>query len=421
MARVHTASAAYLGYTSVDACWDPQQTEKELVPKALSLPTKTMAAAMAVAAPAPAVPAANAPAALHAAEAEAGRTAVLSSSAPRWRLYDGDCPDGQRNCTGSDANPLQAVANSGVAVVVPTILHIPKTGVDSLCEELKAQGTWANPGQVHCKGGTGDEAGLVRESCLGAMLAGEFRLTYVRSPREHVISQYSQCRFGDINWHSEVPGYDGSDGDAFSEAYFRKWLEHTAEHTDDYGCYHPANMQGRYLTCSRPKNEAHHLHSEAEREPDLSAALGALARLDFVGVVDLYDESWCALQHALRGELPADCTCDKMGVPARTTRTHVMLWHSHEVHETHSVKPHPSSDELSDATRRLIDSATAIDRQVYTNATARFVGELCALQRASGTQLLCDGQMEKLRNATRYITSFWPAVKRAAQSCKLPP
>ena len=39
MASVHTASAAYLGYTSVDACWDPQQTEKELLPKALSLPT----------------------------------------------------------------------------------------------------------------------------------------------------------------------------------------------------------------------------------------------------------------------------------------------------------------------------------------------------------------------------------------------
>ena len=39
MARVHTASAAYLGYTSVDACWDPQQTEKGLLPKALSPPT----------------------------------------------------------------------------------------------------------------------------------------------------------------------------------------------------------------------------------------------------------------------------------------------------------------------------------------------------------------------------------------------
>ena len=36
---MHTASAAYLGYTSVDACWDPQQTEKKLVPKALSPPT----------------------------------------------------------------------------------------------------------------------------------------------------------------------------------------------------------------------------------------------------------------------------------------------------------------------------------------------------------------------------------------------
>ena len=313
------------------------------------------------------------------------------------------------------------------AMIVPKIMHIPKTGVDSLCQELKTQGTWANPEQVHCAGVW--EGSPVRESCLGAMPAGEFTLTYVRSPREHVISEYSQCRFGERGGLDgfHVPGYDGSDGDDFSEAYFRKWLEHTAEHTDSYGCYHPANMQGRYLTCSRPMAEAHFLPSEAEREPDLSAALGALARLDFVGVVELYDESWCALQHALRGKLPADCTCDKIGVPARKNRTHaathVTPWHSGEVHEEHGVKPHPSGDELSDVTKQLVDGATAIDRQVYTHATARFVGELCALQRTSGKQLLCDGQMQELRDATRYITSLWPAVMQAAQAegCTLPP
>jgi hypothetical protein len=305
------------------------------------------------------------------------------------------------------------------AVIVPTIMHIPKTGVDSLCEELKRQGVWANPEWTQCHGGAAEGSlSQVSERCLGAMPAGDFRLTYVRSPREHVISQYSECRF-DESWHFDVPGYDGSDGNKFSEASFRKWLEHTAEHTDDYGCYHPANMQGRYLTCSRTGEEAHHLHSEAEREPDLGAALGALARLDFVGVVDLYDESWCALQHALRGKLPADCTCDKMGVPTET-RTHVTPWHSGEVHETHGVKPHPSGDELSDVTKRLVDGATAIEREVYTNATARFVGELCALQRTSGKQLLCDGQMQKLRDSTRYIPSLWTAVKQAAQGCELP-
>ena len=142
-----------------------------------------------------------------------------------------------------------------------------------------------------------------------------------------------------------------------------------------------------------------------------------------MGVVELYDESWCALQHALRGKLPADCTCDKIGVPVRThAATRVTPWHSGEVHEVHGVKPPPSSNELSDVTKRLVDGATAIDRQVYTNATARFVGELCALQRTSGKQLLCDGQMQKLRDATRYITSLWPAVMQAAQAegCTLP-
>ena len=65
----------------------------------------------------------------------------------------------------------------------------------------------------------------------------------------------------------------------------------------------------------------------------------------------------------------------------------------------------------------LIDRATTVDRILYTNATARFLGELCALQRTSGTQLLCPERMDMLRDATQYIDGFWAAAEGAAGEC----
>ena len=83
----------------------------------------------------------------------------------------------------------------------------------------------------------------------------------------------------------------------------------------------------------------------------------------------------------------------------------------------HGLPPHPDSNELSPAVQQLIDDATVVDHVLYTNATARFLGELCALERASGTQLLCPGRMKKLRHATRYIDGLWDAVEGSASKC----
>ena len=38
-----------------------------------------------------------------------------------------------------------------------------------------------------------------------------------------------------------------------------------------------------------------------------------LEQLDFVGVTELYDESWCLLNWQLDGSLPDMCTCEYMG------------------------------------------------------------------------------------------------------------
>merc|ERR1712086_566758 len=154
------------------------------------------------------------------------------------------------------------------------------------------------------------------------------------------------------------------------------------------------------------------------REPDVNVALDALARLDFVGITDLYDESWCAMEHTLRGELPADCTCDLIGQdPARRRALTKELWHTGEEYNRHGLITHPGPDQLSPVVQQLVDGATKIDRILYTHATARFMGELCALQRASGTQLLCPGRIEMLRNATQYIDGLWAAVEGTSSEC----
>ena len=422
-----------------------------------------------------AVPAPHAPAALTGQEANTTRLAVPTSRAYGWsldaRVYEKPgvftgCPDNQRNaaedecfaavheathipvlslrnhvkvvdvgadgyipsgCSFSRAHGKRAIFNKNTAgrssagyplVCVedgtrkePMIMHIAKTGVDSLCEELKVEGIFAAPEKETCFGSAGQH---VKEDCLAQLPASDFTMTLVRNPREHVVSQYTQCRF--IGLHPRTPGSNGSDGGEFSEACFEEWLRDATVSDDALGCYHPFNMQSRHFTCHKRPHLLHNWEPGSSRVPDVNAALHALARLEFVGVTDLYDESWCAMQTALGGALPADCTCSKIGQdPFRAFSKE--LWHTGEVYERHGLKAHPSSSEMSPAVIELIDGATTVDRILYTNATARFLGELCALQRSSGTQLLCPERMDMLRNATQYIDGLWAAVDSAANEC----
>ena len=315
---------------------------------------------------------------------------------------------------GRSQQPATQLIPARVHVTDPVIMHIAKTGVDSLCNEMLAEGgMWETPEREQCYG----SAGLhVKEKCLASLPAANFTMTLVRSPREHVLSQYTQCRFHGN--HRRTPGSNGSDGGVFSKACFEEWIRSAAVSDDALSCYHPFNMQSRHFTCHTRPHMLNHRHPGSERVPDVNVALDALTRLDFVGLTDLYDESWCAMEHALRGQLPADCTCSQMGKdPSRLRALSKELWHTGEEHNVHGLPPHPDSNELSPAVQQLIDDATVVDHVLYTNATARFLGELCALERASGTQLLCPGRMKKLRHATRYIDGLWDAVEGSASKC----
>ena len=69
-------------------------------------------------------------------------------------------------------------------------------------------------------------------------------------------------------------------------------------YTDDYDCYHPGNMQSRYLTSSG--RSAHHITTVyAAEPPDPAHVLRNLGLIDFVGVADFYRASVCLLALSL--------------------------------------------------------------------------------------------------------------------------
>ena len=116
-------------------------------------------------------------------------------------------------------------------------LHIPKAAGTSALSDLRDRGyrtsnfSQAEPclRDVHCPS------------------QGAIHFTLLRSPRDHILSQYHMCR--DSEWgrlHARA-----------LPATFEAWLDHflapNASRLDAFNCYNPWNMQARALTCSVSK------------------------------------------------------------------------------------------------------------------------------------------------------------------------
>ena len=116
-------------------------------------------------------------------------------------------------------------------------LHIPKAAGTSALSDLRDRGyrtskfSQAEPclRDVHCPS------------------HGAIHFTLLRSPRDHILSQYHMCR--DSEWgrlHARA-----------LPATFEAWLDHflapNASRLDAFNCYNPWNMQARALTCSVSK------------------------------------------------------------------------------------------------------------------------------------------------------------------------
>jgi hypothetical protein len=231
-----------------------------------------------------------------------------------------------------------------------------------------------------------------------------FHLMMLRSPRAHVMSQFLECKY---DWWGKLVTQNTTFPRTLDDDLgFAVWLDHfwpprayecdcadmgdcDCLRADDFNCYNPHNMQARSLTCTGtgPYN-SHHVAQDTGIVPSAQEAVANLGKIEWVGILELYDESLCLFFYKVEGRLRDHCACEQNN-PERH-------------HDAHGVPPHNVEDQAK-AVLDLVDRITAVDQVVYRAAAHRVVNELRVLEKKAGVQILCPGRLEALQKSTHYM------------------
>ena len=255
------------------------------------------------------------------------------------------------------------------------------------------------------------------------------RMTTLRSPREHVLSQYKQCRFGHWNpWvgRSEVGKHQPlfpageADGGEYIVGGFRQWLQHFQTwnvSNGDWHCYHPRSMQARALTCSLGAHTSgHHVLSDESQAifPDAEQAIANMRSIEHVGMVDLFYESWCLLLFKVGTRpLPDSCDCTAREEPSGARVQQARGAHATDELHTNEATSHTTDDvnsvkviNLPHDVLELIDTLSEADARLFSAGALRVIRELREAERQTGTSLLCTAALTQFVNATSYIPNL---------------
>ena len=216
-----------------------------------------------------------------------------------------------------------------------------------------------------------------RDACHGTR--PNRTIVFLRSPQSHVYSQFLECKYD--AWgkkktnHTTFPRGDM----ATPSGDFEEWLRHLAAQTaDDFNCYHPRNLQTRYMACASTPGHIPHHYQRAE----LASALRQLEDMAFVGIADFYEESVCAFEVFVTGRTQCTCVDGRLrtNIP---TRHNIILGHSVPSHSLHDVSPESLA---------LIDALTQQDQALYEAALTRFREDVAFASQKSSVDLWCGAR-----------------------------
>ena len=257
----------------------------------------------------------------------------------------------------------------------------------------------------------------------------DYTLISLRSPRHHVWSQFTMCKYS--QWGQRVTR-NYTDFPRSGEGYqddqvdFDSWLSHFVamrnETNNHYNCYHPANFQSRALTTTRKK-----LHDGSGGvAPNLTLAMNTYNKLDFVALVEFVHESQCMLNYRLGDEAPPaalsylsdSCHCEKQ------QDDHPNKQNIHVQHHSHGKRS--KLRDLPVATLSKVANLTSADALVYVQALQNFMDEMAWLESDAvlGRRVVCDGALEKWEMELAYLDDgrfsvtelYRDAVKRRQHS-----
>jgi len=244
------------------------------------------------------------------------------------------------------------------------LIHIPKTAGHTTLHELNSRFNV----HLHHK----------ERPYLEYFNSSSFNFVFLREPRKHVYSQFLECKYD--WWGKKVTANTSFPRDSIDAIGMREWVNffHDDWHPKkgDFHCYNPWNMQTRYLAT----RDAHHLSTIDLKEPSVAIAEKNLRNLDFVGCVDYYKESMCALSFVLDGTFFEGCVCSENKV--------------NFTHLTHGVPKH-SIEDLDETTIAKIDNMTTSDAKLYKRFLKSFLWKILQLEEELDIQIMCKENKEK--------------------------
>lgn len=267
-------------------------------------------------------------------------------------------------------------------------MHIPKTAGSSFKRDLA--------------GNLGLHMPKDSERCFGMLyqsVSHTVHVTFLRSPRSHVLSQYLECRFA--RW-----GLTQTNGTAFPRSSdnfyldFAAWLRIYASGRElgtegsqaAFNCYNPINMMTRQLSCSRP--ETPHWILPDPWKTSAETALEHMSKLEVVGITELYAESLCLALYKITKVLPAEChqEGDKCVKP-----------NMHKI--THDLPEHNVAMASEEAINDL-DSITQMDSEVYRAGVRRFLYEIKQIEKQTNTTILCQKRRTEFFQSIIYLGNW---------------
>ncbi len=236
----------------------------------------------------------------------------------------------------------------------------------------------------------------------------DYTLISLRSPRHHVWSQFTMCKYS--RWGKRVTRNSKDfprSGDKYEddEVDFDSWLAHFDsmgnETTNHYNCYHPANFQTRALTSAL--DDVH--DGRGGFNPNMTLAMNTYNNLDFVALVEFVHESQCMLYYRLGDNAPPaatsylsnTCHCEKQHEEYEKNET-VYVQH-------HSMGKRSILSDLPPATLSKLANLTSADSFIYVNALKHFMDEIAWLEsdNALGRRVVCDDVLEKWEPELAYL------------------
>jgi hypothetical protein len=229
-----------------------------------------------------------------------------------------------------------------------------------------------------------------------------YTLISLRSPRHHVWSQFTMCKYSP--WGKKVTKSKRfpRSGDKYEddEVDFDSWINHfTVNSTHYYNCYHPANFQSRALT----SDNSYIGSGTGGFNPNMTLAMNTYKDLDFVALVEFVHESQCMLYYRLGDKAPPaaisylsqSCHCEKQHKDQNETM-HV---------QHHDMGKRSNLRDLPPSTLSKVANLTSADSIIYMNALKNFMAEMAWLESddALGRRVVCDDVLKKWEPELAYL------------------